>query len=142
MWAEQQLLSLLCGLPKTRFLHKKKRPVYSLMNALINCNNVSYSLKGTSEKKKSAQLSPILCCIFSIENKWNSLQKGVYFCCTHVSVRILSNLRNRGLESVLNFPGGFHRNPKATFASSLVLTHSRLLIIICPEPRAENFLSV
>lgn len=124
---------------KTDFCITKKRPVYSLMNALINCNNVSYSLKGTSEKKKSAQLIPMPCCIFSVENKWNNLQKGVYFCCTHVSLCILYNLRNRGLECVLNSPGGFHRNPKATFATSLVLTHSSLLIIICPEPRAENF---
>lgn len=97
---------------QTDFCITKKTPVYSLMNAVINCNNVSYSLKGTSEKKKSAQLIPRPCCIFNIENKWKSSQKGVYFCCTPVSLSILSNLRNKGLECVLNFPGGFHRNPK------------------------------
>lgn len=67
---------------KTDFCITKKRPVYSLMNALINCNNVSYSLKGTSEKKKSAQLIPIPCCIFSIENKWNTAKGHLFLLCT------------------------------------------------------------
>lgn len=100
------------------------------MNALIYCNNVSYSSKKTSEKKKSAQLIPRPCCLFNVENKWNSLQKRVYFCCTHVSLSILPNLRNRVLECVLNFPGGFQRNSKAvcqlTGTNSKLFTHHNL----------------
>lgn len=38
-------VSIIIMWPANRFLHNKKRPAYSLMNALINCNSFSYRLK-------------------------------------------------------------------------------------------------
>ena len=50
-------VSIIIMWPANRFLHNKKRPVYSLMNALINYNSFSYRLKREGLQRKRNQLN-------------------------------------------------------------------------------------